>query len=233
MTRSRGIRMDYRYWTADEVETVRINFANWPTFLIAYLVNRTVEQVYAKAFKLGLRKSEKYLASPWACRLRRGDNIGAAHRFPKGHVPANKGLRRPGYAPGRMAQTQFRKGRAAHEARNYVPIGTEKIDPKRGVLMRKMTDDPAIFPASRWRPVHVLVWESAHGPVPAKHIVRFRIGMKTFDPKLITLDRLELVSLEDNMRRNTIHNLPPALKEVIHLNAAIKHRITNRERKRA
>jgi len=26
-------------------------------------------------------------------------------RYEKGNVPANKGLRRPGYAPGRMAST--------------------------------------------------------------------------------------------------------------------------------
>jgi hypothetical protein len=63
--------------------------------------------------------------------------------------------------------------------------------------------------------------------------VRFRAGMKTMDPALITVDRLELVTHAENMRRNTIHNLPPALKQVIQLNAAIKHRITNRERKRA
>ena len=65
-----------------------------------------------------------------------------------------------------MRETQFKKGRPASEARNYVPIGTEKVDPKRKVLMRKVTDDPALFPVNRWRPVHVMVWEAENGPVP-------------------------------------------------------------------
>jgi len=58
---------------------------------------------------MGLTKSAAYLASPAACRLRKGDNVGAARRFRPGHVPANKGLRRPGWSTGRMAETQFKK----------------------------------------------------------------------------------------------------------------------------
>jgi hypothetical protein len=49
---------------------------------------------------MGLRKSAEYLAGPEACRLQRGDSVGARTRFSAGHVPANKGLRRPGYFPG-------------------------------------------------------------------------------------------------------------------------------------
>ena len=35
---------------------------------------------------------------------------GRKYEFKPGNVPANKGLRRPGFAPGRMAKTQFKKG---------------------------------------------------------------------------------------------------------------------------
>lgn len=219
-----------RAWTSDEIETVRINYADWPTFLVAYLVGRSECAVYGLATKLGLHKSAKYLASPWACRLRRGDNPGVAYRFPKGNVPANKGLRRPGYAPGRMAETQFKKGRPAREARNYVPIGTEKYDVKRKTIVRKITDDPALFPVARWRPVHVLVWEAAHGPVPDGHIVIFRPGMKTLVSADITLDRLELVTLAENMRRNTIHNLPEPLRKAITARGSLVRSINRRTR---
>jgi hypothetical protein len=164
------------------------------------------------------------------CRLRRGDDVGKAYRYPKGNVPANKGLRRPGYAPGRMAETQFKKGRPAHEARNYVPIGTEKYDRKRKTIVRKITDDPSLFPVARWRPVHVIVWEAANGPVPDGHIVIFRPGMKTLVSADITLDRLELVTLAENMRRNTIHNLPAPLRKAIHARAGLVRSINRRTR---
>lgn len=216
--------MKRRLWTTDELETVRINYADHPTFLIAYLVDRPESAVYQAARKLGLKKSEAYLAGPWAQRLRRGDEVGKAYRFPKGHVPANKGLRRPGWARGRMAETQFKKGEMAGAAQhNYVPIGTLRI--KDGVLARKVTDDPDLYPARRWVPVHRTVWEAAHGPVPKGHVVRFKPGMKTVDEALITLDRLELVTHAENMRRNTIHRYPPALRDAIRLTARVRRAI--------
>jgi hypothetical protein len=212
---------------------VRINYANWPTFLIAYLVARDLTAVYQLAAKLGLKKSARFFASEWSGRTKAGRHPASiAHQFKPGQTPPNKGVRRPGWAPGRMSQTQFKKGRLAHEARNYKPIGSLRIT-RDGQLERKVTDDPSIYPARRWTAVTRLIWESVNGPIPSGHIVRFRAGMKTMDPALITVDRLELVTHAENMRRNTIHNLPPALKQVIQLNAAIKHRITNRERKRA
>ena len=91
-----------------------------------------------------------YIAEPAGVRWNHSQQL-------RRHTVCGKGLRRPGWSTGRMAETQFKKGRPAIEARNYVPIGTEKVDPERKVLMRKITDDPKLFPVNRWRPVHVLV----------------------------------------------------------------------------
>jgi len=230
MTKSRGILAPRHRWDAAELIVLREFYPHIPTRIIAAAMELRECVVAGGAKRLGLKKTDAYLASPEACRLRRGDNVGAAYRFPKGNVPANKGLRRPGWAPGRMAATQFKKGRPASEARNYVPIGTEKVHPKRRVLMRKITDDPSIFPVMRWRPVHVLVWESAHGVVPPGHIVVFRPGRKTFIASEITIDRIELVSLRENMRRNTVHNLPAPLPQLIQLRSALNRKIRGLEK---
>jgi len=222
--------MNGRTWTADEDETLRINWPRFPAFLIAHVLKRGRASVYRRANQLGLKKADDFETQPLA-RLWNGteDPASIAARFKPGQVPPNKGLRRPGWSSGRMATTQFKKGRPASESRNYVPIGTEKIDRKRNVLMRKITDDPSIFPAQRWRPVHVMVWEEAKGQVPAGHIVIFRPGMKTFTAADITADRLEVVTLAENMRRNTLHNRYPAeVKELIYLKARITRRINKR-----
>jgi hypothetical protein len=213
-------------WTQDDDETVRINFPMWPAFLIGYLVGKSVSAVHARARKLGVEKSPDFWKNPMAHlwdSTQHPNSIAA--RFKPGTTPPNKGLRRPGYAPGRMAETQFKKGRPAHEAANYVPIGTEKVDTKRGVLVRKITDDPTIYPAGRWRPVHVMVWEAVHGPVPEGHIVIFRRGMKTFNAEEITADRLELVSLAENMRRNSIHTYPAPIKRAMQTRGVLNRRI--------
>lgn len=226
MTKSRGINPPRRLWSADEDETLRINWPRFPAFLIAYVLQRQRCTVYRRARLLGLQKAPDFHTQPLAKLWNGTQEPGSiASRFQPGTTPPNKGLRRPGWAPGRMSQTQFKKGRPAHEAHNYLPIGTEKVDRKRNVLMRKITDDPAIFPTLRWRPVHVMAWEAVHGEVPEGHIVRFRDGMKTFDPALITADRLELLSLAENMARNTIHNYPQPIKQVMQLRGVLNRRI--------
>lgn len=229
MTKSRNINWPKFRWNADSDALLRELYPDFPSQMLADQFGCTLTSLYQHAHKLGLKKSEAYLASPYAQRLRRGYEVGKAYRYPKGHVPANKGTRRPGYAPGQMAHTQFKKGRPAREAANYVPIGTEKVDPKRKVLMRKTTDDPSIFPVKRWRPVHVLVWEAWHGQVPNGHIVVFKAGQKSFVAAEITVERLELVTLADNMRRNTIHRYPTEVKKAIRLVGKLNRTIRKAE----
>lgn len=231
MTKSRHKIRKKHVWTSAELELVRSNYPDRPARELAERIGIGMHQLYHQARMLGLKKSQAFKDGPLACpMLRSGDNPGKAYRYPKGHVPANKGTRRPGWSAGRMQETQFKKGRPAHEAHNYVPIGTTKIDPKRNVLMRKVTDDPALFPVSRWRPVHVLVWEAVNGPVPARHMCIFRPGMKTFVAAEITPARLEVVSYEQNMKRNTVHNLPAPLPELILTRALLVRKINRRLR---
>lgn len=217
-------------WTADQIETLRINYADFPTFLVAFVCGKPIDRTYAMANRLGLKKSATYLASDWACRLRRGDNVGAAYRFPKGHVPANKGLRRPGYARGRMAETQFKKGRPAHEARNYLPIGSTRIT-RDGLLERKTTDDPNVYPVRRWVGVHRLVWEAENGPIPQGYAVVFKPGRHTTEEALITPEILELMTRADLMRRNSFHTrYPKEIGQLIQQRAVLVRAINKRSR---
>ena len=209
-----------RLWTEKEQLELRRLYPDTKTSKLARRFHRRLRAVYAMAKKLGLRKSEAFLASADACRLRRGDNVGAAYRFKKGQEPPNKGLRRPGYAPGRMAETQFRKGQLSH---TWVPVGTEVLDPD-GYLKRKVSDDRTRPSRFNWRFVHVLTWEAKHGPIPRGFAVAFKNGNKAD----LRDDNLELVSRQELMRRNSVHNLPPALAEVVQLRAVLVRQIRKR-----
>lgn len=191
-------------WPKKAITALKRRYPHEPTATIAADLGITTNACYQMAAKLGLKKSPKYLASPAACRLRRGDNVGAACRFLPGHVPANKGLRRPGWAPGRMAATQFKPGNAPHTT---LPVGSYRID-KQGNLQRKIGTAQGNN-SKRWRGVHELVWVAAHGPVPPKHICVFKPGMRTAVLEEITLDRVECITLAENMRRNSYHNRYP------------------------
>src|SRR5579864_8313976 len=112
MTRPRRKdKLPRRFWSAEDLTRLAELYPAHRTSEIAKLLQRSVAAVYGAADKLRLKKTEAFLASEESgCRLGKGSQIGAQHRFPKGHVPANKGLRRPGWHTGRMRETQFQKG---------------------------------------------------------------------------------------------------------------------------
>lgn len=223
MTKSRNILQPRTAWTKEMLDELSKRYPHEKTEKIAADLGVALDRVFRKAKNLGLSKTAEYLASPDACRLRRDNSGGIPFRFKKGQTPANKGLRRPGWAPGKMAQTQFRKGNSPH---NTHEIGSYRIT-KDGTLRRKISNDKGSN-SKRWRGVHELVWIEANGPVPAGHICVFKPGMRTTVLEEITVDKVECISLAENMRRNTYHNRYP--KEVglaIQMRGALTRRINN------
>jgi hypothetical protein len=226
VTKSKGVLAPRAVWTEEQLEMLRRQYPHFKTENVAFMIGHTIEQVYRKAKALGLQKTAEYLASPAACRLRRADegggHVGSEYRFQKGHSSWNKGTK--GVHTG-GEQTQFKPGQLPH---NTLPIGSYRHD-KSGVLQRKIGNGKGSN-SKRWRGVHELVWSEHNGPVPAKHIVVFKPGMRTAVLEEITIDRVECISLAENMKRNTRHNLPPELNEVIQLRAVLTRHINTRTR---
>lgn len=223
-------RAGKRLWNPEDDALLVARYPNERTFFVARDLRRTVSSAYQRASLLGLVKTAEYLASAEACRLRRGDHVGAATRFPKGHVPANKGLRRPGWGPGRMKDTQFKPGvRQGIAARNWRPVGTVLVDSD-GYLRVKVREarpgEAYGFGNSRaWPQLHRHAWERVHGPVPPGHAVFFRNG----DRRDVRLENLQLVSRRELMARNTVHNLPKPLAQTIQLLGALNRQIQRRD----
>jgi len=223
VTKSRGILAPREAWTEQQVDLLRTFYPSFKSEDVAFMVGRPLDSVYRKANSLGLKKSAEFLASPAACRLRRGDNVGSEHRFQKGQSAWNKGTKGIVGVQPACRVTQFRAGQSPH---NTLPIGSYRID-KDGVLQRKVSNDRGNA-SKRWRGVHELVWIQANGALPAKHIVVFKLGMRTNVLDEITVDRVECISLAENMKRNTRHNLPPELNEVVQLRAVLTRQINKR-----
>lgn len=220
-TRARKIGTTARpHWTdAERREFARL-YPDTDNALLAARFGRTVKAITQQAKTLGVKKSPEYL-SDLAKRVnhereQRGLTPG---RFKAGLKPWNKGMK--GWTAPGTEHTRFPRGNRPH---TWQPIGTEVI--RDGLLYRKITDDgPA---KSHFKGVHVLVWESAHGPVPRGHAVVFRDRL----PKHlnITLDRLELVTRAELMRRNSYHRLPPEIRGVITMKARLS-RVINEKTK--
>jgi len=73
---------------------------------------------------------------------------------------------------------------------------------------------------SHWELLHHYVWEKANGKIPDEHIVVFRNGNQ-LDCRI---ENLELITLQENMKRNSKLNLPPELQEIVE----VKRRITQK-----
>ena len=227
MTKSRGILAPRKPWTELELELLRKNYADSRTEDIAQALGRTLSTTYQQARRLGLLKSAQWIADTARERSTRPDHGSAKTRFTKGQQSWNKGLKGVVGVQEACRATQFKKGRPPEESRNYKPVGSLRVT-RDGILERKMTDDPLLYPARRWTPVARLVWEEANGPIPPKHLVRFKPGMHTVNVDEVTLDRLECVSRAEHMRTHTYHQYGPEVASVVQLRGALTRQINRR-----
>lgn len=215
------VRAGKRLWSKADDRELRRTYPHVPASAIARSLRRSLVAIYLRAATLGLHKSAAALA---AHRRAGGDRLrtsGVATRFPKGHVPANAGLRRPGWAPGRMKETQFKAGVPSWR---LMPIGaTRLID---GYIYVKVTDVPKVPYTVNWKPQHRLLWARAHGPVPKGHALVFRNGDRTD----VRLDNLELITRRALMARNTVHNLPKPLAQAVQLLGTLNRQLRRRTR---
>lgn len=118
---------------------------------------------------------------------------------------------------------QFPRGA---EVANHLPIGNTQV--LNGHLFKKVCDEGPSF--KKWQSVARLVWEEKNGPVPPKHVVRFKDGQHTTVEEEITIDKVECISMSENMRRNSRHNYGPEVNELFALQAALTRKLNSRKK---
>lgn len=91
----------------------------------------------------------------------------------------------------KIQHTFFKPGNVSW---NTQPLGTEIVSPD-GYVMVKVSNAPGLKARERWRPKHHLIWEKAHGPIPAGHKVIFLDG----DTGHFELSNLALVSAAEHL----------------------------------
>jgi len=225
MTKSRGINAPKAVWTDEQIETLRRLYPNYRSEDIAFMIGQPLQTVYRKANSMGLKKTAEFIAAESARQLNRPDHPARESRFQKGLVPWNKGVKGVAGVQEACRATHFKPGQTPH---NTLPIGSLKLD-KDGTLQRKVSNASGNNSA-RWRGVHELVWTEVNGPLPPKHIVVFKPGMRTNVLEEITVDRVECISLAENMRRNTVHNMPKELVDLVRLRGVLTRSINRKEK---
>lgn len=73
----------------------------------------------------------------------------------------------------------------------------------------------------KWEMLHVRIWKKAGRKIPEGTIIVF----KDKDPMNCVLKNLERITLAENMQRNTLHNYPKPIAQVIQLQGALTRKI--------
>lgn len=153
---------------------------------------------------------------------RKGFLTGRTGQFELGQVSHNKGrkgLHYPGSEKG-----WFRKGeRRGMATKLYKPIGTERVS-KDGYLERKVNDDLPL--QSRWRAVHLIRWEEAHGPIPEGHALKCLDGDRTnTDPANWEAVPRGLLPRLNGIYGRGYDQAPAEIKPTIMAIAKLEHRV--------
>lgn len=115
-------------WTAEQELVLLRLYPDMPNEVLAARLNKTLQQICSKAYRLGLKKSPEFskkIRQDW----------GSATRFKKGNTPWNCGMKGLP-ARGRSSETQFKKGQKTH---TWLPVGSTRVSAD-GYLQRKISD---------------------------------------------------------------------------------------------
>lgn len=217
-----------QFWLQWEVDFLRRHYADALTVDLAQVLGTSIKRVLAKANAMGLHKSIEVISATARERTLRPDHGSRRTQIKPGQAPWNKG--KPGSCGTHphCRATQFKPGMRPH---TWVPIGSHRVVD--GIVERKTSDEPGTH-SKRWTPVTRLVWQAAHGPVPEGHSIVFRAGQRTTNPDEITVDKLECLSRQQLMHRNSYHtNLPPELARVVQLRGVLSRAINQRTKDQA
>ena len=212
-------------WTAPEIAHLVRLYPDTKTIDLASAMGRKLSSVHTKAAALGLKKSAAFNASKASGRIQPGPQGpgSQATQFKPGQKPWNNG-RKGWQAGGRSVGTQFHSGMLPT---GTLPIGTYRVITEKSGgqhLEQKVREVPG--PSNRrWTPVSRLVWEAAHGAVPAGCIVVFKPGQRTLVLQDITLDRLECITRAENAKRNHPISSNPELAKLCQLKGAITRQV--------
>lgn len=150
-------------------------------------------------------------------------------RFPKGHTSFNKGKKQSEYmskqAIKKTLATRFKKGQLPHNAVGFKngDISVRQCHPNSNGKSYKWIR----VNLGKWMLLHIHVWEKKNGKLPKGHCLWFKDG----NSMNCTLKNLELITRAENMRRNTIHNLPKELVQVTQLRGALTRQINKHLKK--
>jgi hypothetical protein len=216
-----------KLWTDAEHAYLREHFPHRQSQVVADEMGRSLKSVRAMAQVLGLRKTQAFYNDPnLSGRLNSSVVRDNNTKFKKGQAGFNKGKKQHEYmsaeAIERCKKGQFKKGN--------IPPNTSKYGDG-AITVRKNYGVPYSYirvSLGKWIQLAHFNWTQVNGEVPKGMVLRHIDGNTLNDD----ISNLELITLVENMRRNSIANMPEELKAVSYMMITLKSTITRQTKKR-
>lgn len=196
-------------FTQQEDDFLRANYLAIPTKRMSTMLGRSESSARQRLHLLGLQVPPAIV-----------DGFKKNSQFKKGQIPKNKGKPMSADLYNKVKATMFKKGNQPHNtaaANGVISIRKDKT----GRLYKYIR-----VALGKWELYHRFIWEQANGSIPEGMMVAFKDG----DTMNCTLENLEVITMAENMARNTIQRFPTELKQVIQLNHKLKRKINEQSK---
>ncbi len=184
------------YWTDEEMAIVAEHYSDTDNeVILEMLPGRTISGLYHAAQKLGINKSDEYMENQRQELAHRLGELGLGHRFKKGDIPYNKGMKQEDYmspeAIEKCKETQFPKGHKPHNAKFDGAVSLRSDSSGMQYLWIRISE-------SNWQEYHRYLWEKHNGEIPEGKIIVFKDG----NQMNCSLDNLEAITRREHADRN-------------------------------
>lgn len=139
-------------------------------------------------------------------------------RIKPGTIPPNKGKKLSPELYEKVSLTMFKKGNLPRNTKydGYLSKRHHKRDGKDYMFIR--------IAQGKFELLHRKIWMDANGPIPEGMQISFKNG-DTLDCRL---ENLELITMAENMKRNSLHNYPVDIRDTLILIGALNRQINKR-----
>lgn len=141
-------------------------------------------------------------------------------RIKPGTVPPNKGKRMGDAVKAKIAHTFFTKGHKPHNTKAdlYVSARYHRRDKRWYLYIRESV--------GRWELLHRHMYRKFVGEIPKNYVVAFKDG----DSLNCITSNLELLSMKENMQRNSVQRYPEEVKDIIRTKGVLTRLINKRSK---
>ena len=208
-------RIGFTSFSKSEDIYIKENFLKLPIKVLGENIGRSFTGIMGRLKALDLKLPEDIIQQ------RKEDS-----RIKKGNTPINKGKKQIEYMSPDMIKrteaTRFKKGQIPHNAIGFnngdISIRTHS---RTGLQYKYIR-----LGLGKWRELHRHNYEKKFGPISKKMCVAF----KDRDHMNCEVSNLELITMKENMLRNTLHRYPEEIIKTIQLSAVLTRKINKKSK---